>query len=425
MLITNIVFGILYGSSAIALTYYLFPLFTNWQKEMALIHSSQFPMLKTVGLVFIVMIILILVSMAILSIVKRRKKSILAMNIIALITVILFFVTFEFIGRISIRKNIRPFNIPSLYANGFCSDNYWKILLLQETEPLPDHIYHEILGWTTPRSLQNPDGLVGNYQSDDRPKILFYGDSFMEGVSSSDSSIPAYAQTLQDKYQTLNYGVSSYGVDQIFLRYQLTAQPYQQPIVFFGILLEDIDRCILTIRSSVKPYFKKISSDPLKFELAGTPIPRNRIEWVKNHPPELGSYTFSFFKQMISMIKNQFDGFNDPALKKEKIELNRYIIQQAFLFAENHNHLLIPIIFTNRRLFFEKENWHYTFLLELFSQMNKPYIDTYILFKTKTAGNTAEINKLFIEGDDHYNARGNQLIAKAIIDYLHSVKRLP
>jgi hypothetical protein len=94
-----------------------------------------------------------------------------------------------------------------------------------------------------------------DYSSEGR-RIVFLGDSFVESAACSSDTLTAKVETLTG-IDTLNYGVGGYGVDQIFLSFRRLVPGCDRSDCLFlvGLIREDFDRMLLTVRTSPKPWF--------------------------------------------------------------------------------------------------------------------------------------------------------------------------
>ena len=88
------------------------------------------------------------------------------------------------------------------------------------------------------------------------PKILFFGDSFVESAACSNDTLPAKIEKLTG-IDTLNYGIGGYGVDQIYLylRRSLPVLDKRDSLFLVGVIQDDFNRVLLAVRTSPKPYF--------------------------------------------------------------------------------------------------------------------------------------------------------------------------
>lgn len=89
-----------------------------------------------------------------------------------------------------------------------------------------------------------------------RPKILFFGDSYVESAACSDDTITTKLEALTG-VDTLNYGVGGYGLDQIALYYERVVPRFDRDdtLVLIGLIQDDLERTLLKVRTSPKPYF--------------------------------------------------------------------------------------------------------------------------------------------------------------------------
>ncbi len=92
--------------------------------------------------------------------------------------------------------------------------------------------------------------------SADGPKLVFLGDSFVESAACSNDTLTTRLEGLTG-IDTLNYGVGGYGLDQILLSFERVAPRFDRPdcLILVGLIQDDLDRILLTVRSGPKPYF--------------------------------------------------------------------------------------------------------------------------------------------------------------------------
>ena len=88
------------------------------------------------------------------------------------------------------------------------------------------------------------------------PKLVFLGDSFVESAACSADTLPAKIERLT-RIDTLNFGVGGYGLDQMLLLFEriLPLFDSQSPLFLIGLINDDLDRVLLKVRDSPKPYF--------------------------------------------------------------------------------------------------------------------------------------------------------------------------
>lgn len=428
--------SLFYFCIGIFLVFSTLKLFLQDNAISILIETSLSPKMKLASIWVVGILGVIAVTLSIVSILWKNQKKVFEFHMIVAITCFFSFTLFEFMSRYAIQNKINPLNNPSLYSNGFCSDDFWKLNAIKEAPKAlnpPNSIskspgkylkskienshavsnrFHSIIGWTHARTEKNPEGLSWERKIDMRPKILLYGDSFMEGVLTNEVSIPAFLQKRFPTFQTLNYSSSGYGLDQISLRYKLSSQKYKNPIIIFSALTEDIDRSILSIRGIRKPYFeRKPNGDYFAEEISST---LSFHQWLKNNPPNISSYSFAFIKNTFELISSGFDGSNSNCKKEEKLSLNSYLLSDVTKRAKELNHRFIALIFISQRTFLKPYSWRHQFLISFFKEKKIPYIDTKEVIEKDAAKKGIQYTEYFNKTDGHPNERGNQLISDSI-----------
>lgn len=166
-------------------------------------------------------------------------------------------------------------------------------VILQETN---FQRYSAELGWTNYEGRRaglyeiNSQGLRGNrtYEREASPELLricAFGDSFTFGdeVILSDSWA-AMIESISSSVEVLNFGVSSYGLDQSYLRFQHDGLRFQCHVVLIGYMSENIYRNI----NRYRPFYYPDTGVPLgkpRFDLQG-----NRLKLISNPMEDLEDY---------------------------------------------------------------------------------------------------------------------------------------
>ena len=130
------------------------------------------------------------------------------------------------------------------------------------------------------------------------------------------------------KYEFKNYALSSYGLDQIYLSYKLTAHLNQNRSIIIGFLLEDLDRSIFHRRDYEKVIFKRENG---KFRMKNTPV-----NIKKPQKSALDLYLFRFLINFYSLIKNNFDPRLDDCKKDYKTNLLNFYLKDMLLFSDRY-----------------------------------------------------------------------------------------
>ena len=97
---------------------------------------------------------------------------------------------------------------------------------------------------------------------DGGPRIAFFGDSFVESAACADDTLTTKLERASGT-PTLNFGVGSYGLDQMLLYAERVVPSLRGPdtLVLVGLIQDDLERVLLTVRTSPKPYFTTEGSD--------------------------------------------------------------------------------------------------------------------------------------------------------------------
>ena len=155
---------------------------------------------------------------------------------------------FELIFQFLIFFNFKYVKIPDLFYNGYCEQKYWNfnekiIKFNSKTE------YHPILTFVKknlniPNSINEQVSVENSYF--DESQISLYGSSYINHKDFKSLLVNNV------NFEFKNYALNSYGLDQIYLSYKLTAHLNQNKTIVIGFLLEDLDRSIFIKRDYEK-----------------------------------------------------------------------------------------------------------------------------------------------------------------------------
>ena len=312
----------------------------------------------------------------------------------------------------------RKFRSPGLYADYYNGDDYWKLYYLFDGEYKPPANPHPLLGW------------IGDFQRNSlmhnkiaelgrRRPVLLYGDSYAQcapGVSCFQELLNSDNSFSKDHY-LLNYGVGGYGVDQIALLCRNTAHRYQRPIVIFSLMVADLDRTPLTVRTGQKP-FVRIVDDSLV--LSGVPIERNPADFFSTHPPEVTSYLWRRFlnldlgilpKSLTAKLKGE------KQFRDEKIRLNKKVLDAVVKDLRESGISFMFVVFHyiepgNQQFSVKDENnWRDQFLWMYMEKAKVPFIWTKELIRKDPAYDGSNIDTYMILENGHPTTYLNGLIA--------------
>ena len=316
-------------------------------------------------------------------------------------TSLIYFFIFELIFQFLIFFNFKFIKIPDLFYNGYCDQKYWnfnerEILFNSETE------YHPILSYVK-KDLAVPKSLKDSFLIEDNNfesnKISLYGSSYLNHKE---------FKLLINNNENLNYknyALNSYGLDQIFLSYKLTAHLNQNRTIIFGFLLEDLDRSIFYNRDYEKVLIKNENSE---FIITNTPV---NIE--KKNSSSFDFYLIKFLSNFKNLIKNDFDPRLDKCHISKKEDLLNYYINEILKTSSKFNQKLVFITFNLKEDLIKKPTWRYETTKKLLKNSSIIHVDSYALLKNKSQSNLDEINTYF--GDDKHN---NKKSFEYIIDDL-------
>lgn len=312
-------------------------------------------------------------------------------------------------------ENLRD---PGLYAEGDSNDDYWKLRVAfggtpaRRNDPLLGHIKSDIM----PNTYSHANaGEIGS-----RTPVLLYGDSFagcavrgedcFEGILNSNREFSA-------KYYLINYGVGSYGLDQIYLLYEKTIGLYDNPIVVFSLLDADIDRCLLTMREGQKPYFTMING---QLALRGLPIETDQRKFFADRPVAITSYLWRLVMFRMFPGSNDANSPSDPE-RSEKKKLAEAILLKVSRDLDARGLKHVFLVFEGLHRTWKPINWRIVFLNELFSKHEMPRIWARKAIERSCAAKDFDHRKYIVSiADPHPNRLANTIVSERIIEWLMS-----
>ena len=287
--------------------------------------------------------------------------------------------------------NINLVKQPALFYNGFCDQEYWN-LLDRKVKYDKSISYHPILAIKKDKVFI-PDKFDNNARVTitdfNKKNIALYGSSFMDHKD---------FQILLDnnkEFKFLNYSLGSYGLDQIYLSYKLTAHLNQNSLLVFGFLLEDLDRSLFNKRDYNKPMFKFENDN---FKLTNVPIQTN-----VNKNKTYDFYLFRFLSNFIELSKNNFDSRLSRCHVDKKKKLFEFFINSTLKETKKYNQKIIIITFNLIEDITNKESWRYEYVKNFLKQKNIIHIDSLEILKNNIDLNSENPNSYY--GKDLHNNR--------------------
>ena len=357
---------------------------------------------------------------------KASKSAPLSAILISILSIAFTFLLVEGAFRAAIAFEVGYFMNPSLYSYPF-KDNYWKLSYRwqqQSSESVSSNLHTDpFLGWSPKTSPENPLGLIGMapYQLDGRrPAILFYGDSFVAGKTElPEDNIPNQLSGLLPHTAVYNYGVSNYGVDQIYLRLRQSHHSFAQPTLLVGIFTLDIDRSMISVRSGApKPHFTLGENDALVLHgIEGIPLNTTPADWLRqwheDHPPIIPSYAWAFLAKQIKTFGSGGDWLATEVDRGEIEALNGRLITEMSHIAQTREVPIHFVLFYTRREL-DTTYWRETFLLEHLAALGVPVLDTKPLLIEAAQQVGVPLNDYYFADGGHTNELGNRVIAEAL-----------
>jgi hypothetical protein len=254
------------------------------------------------------------------------------------------------------------------------------------------------------------------------PAILFYGDSFLTTPFYQLSArIPQLLEARLPRAAVWNLGMWSYGLDQIILRLEETHAHFRDPTVLVGVLTDDIDRCLLSVRQGQKPRFVLDRDGALR--LTNVPIDEDQAAYLERHPPEIRSYALRMLAMALGRTQlGKRWGFVPPEERRGEMEaLSRALIARA---ASHCRARAIPLRFVIFYPGFEltRPSWRGQFLRDTFESLGLPYLDTAPVLHQVVESGAVTMADLY-DTTSHHTPRANALIVDAIVDEWLDLRR--
>ncbi len=189
-----------------------------------------------------------------------------------------------------------PLRRPALYADPSTDELYTSLTLAFDGGPglarVPES-FDPVLGWGNekfdPETLRHVhEGMLDGH----RP-VLLYGDSFAACSRQRENcwEIQLAGSDLSERFGLLNYGVSGYGLDQIWLLLERTLPQYAErnPLVLVGVFVDDdLDRVGQRLTTLPKPWFELDQGELVLHP----PLASSRLGFLEAAPPRATSYVW-------------------------------------------------------------------------------------------------------------------------------------
>ncbi len=303
---------------------------------------------------------------------------------------IVYILTFEILFQLLFFFNFDFIKQPILFYNGYCDQKYWN-LYDKKTNIGDDISYHPILTYKK-NETNVPENFLKNIKINkkkfDKNKISLYGSSYI-----NHDNLKSILENNKD-IEFTNYALDSYGLDQIYLSYKLTAHLNQNRTILFGFLLEDLDRSLFHLRDYQKAKF--IFRDN-NFYLNNVPVNLNlKTDKVYDF------YLYRFLKNFYDLLINDFDPRYSECHISHKKKLFDYFLKNIVEDAEKLNQKIIFITFNSKEDLIKDTNWRYKYMRNYFAKNNIEHIDSLKIMKKNLSEKDEKLEDYF--GYDNHNS---------------------
>ncbi len=239
------------------------------------------------------------------------------------------------------------------------------------------------------------------------PKIVFYGDSFVESNAFSSDTLTAKIEK-KAGLDCLNYGVGGYGLDQIYLLFEETYGLFDgsQTQFLIGVIGDDLQRMLLKIRQSSKPYYTVHNNDLV--------LHKDHID-AQNPRRSLALYRPHFRSFLMELILKQIRPLNDLlASRRERAEDSK-IRELTALLVEKIKRSGRDVTFV---IFYD---WRDNMLRDELKKQGMPFIGLQDCIKNYAARTHVSEQSLFPAG--HPSSELNDAIAEYILERMKIAKK--
>lgn len=347
-----------------------------------------------------------------LSIALRRRLLVQKLNLSLFMLLVPIPVCLELALRATFLLADSPTRHPKHYADWSSDDDYWKLhgRWLGKWAPAPERV-HPLLGWSQARvTPDNPWGLLTETRErlapSDRPKVLFYGDSFVEGLAEPPFWIPNHMDRELPATDVVHLGVGGFGTDQIHLLFRETNGLAEAPFVIFGVMTYDLDRAVLTVRTGLKP--RLVVDDSGELQVTRTPVPRDQSEFFASAPLDFRSFLFQIVRMQV------LRAIAPDQRVAEKRRLNSAILEQTVDFARQRDLEILYVVFYDPKAL-RLPDWREQYLKAELDRLGVPYLDTRPLLLTASRETDQPLDHYYASDGGHHNAAGNAVIGDALV----------
>jgi hypothetical protein len=319
------------------------------------------------------------------------------------------------------------------------------------------YVYDELMGWTAGHNRKASRGGVLFFSSSEgiraphkgvtfgmpggKTRIALVGDSFTFGDDSAyeDTWGSRLEQRLGPEVQVLNFGVSGYGIDQAYLRYEKEVRRWNPKIVVFSLVSHDAERT-MTVYPFInwpewnipfsKPRFifregelKELNIPPLAPEAIFSRASLSELpylEFDKGYSPNDWQQSYLHFSYLFRLFLSRFPRWSAslPDVTEEALLLTNSSLVKAFVLSAEQSGAIPIIVYLPTKKDFEGAHFgqqpsSLPTGKQVLHQAGIPYIDlTACLLKVNTTDRFTKTT--------HYTAQSNAAVADCLLNVVIS-----
>ena len=323
---------------------------------------------------------------------------------------------------------------PSFYADPYSDDDASKLQHWLSRGGKHSWLHDRWLGWVKPKISPGSYKHADESEIGDRTPVLLYGDSWAECLAPRAECLDTVFNQdprVKDKFSMLNYGVGSYGIDQILLLYRATVPRFTDPVVIFSFLDEDLDRAVLRVREWPKPFFVLGRKG---LELQGAPVEPDWRLYFETHPPKIWSYLYRLaIYPDNSPVPEGVKAFlrGDRLKIRQKEDISRAILLEAHDDMKKRGLLHVFLVFEETFKVWQSgsqfvgggprptASWHRPFLEKLFADHAIPHIWASKVIEEHTEKESYDWRKFTLNPrDNHPNYSYNRLVSEQLVHWV-------
>lgn len=276
--------------------------------------------------------------------------------------------------------------------------------------------FDPVLGWRGPEF----DPKTYRHHDEDRlgarRPVLLYGASYAAcyGQRANCWNVRLEHSDLGARFAMLDYGVSSYGLDQIWLLFEHTIDLYaaRDPLVLVSFLIDDdLDRVGHRVRSLPKPWFELEAGELVFHE----PPAASLDDFVRAHPPEVASYAWRRLLHSALVPERWCRALTGVDVREQRnAEICRALLERFESELERRGLTHVFVLFHGRASVTQEPfGWEEPLVLDELARLGAPYVSTRTELRLDMRQNGREpLDYFFSEGKSrmHYNALAMEVV---------------